>query len=280
MNKTIAIALAGGSVLVLLPLCAYLAALRLGWHLDILTMLAFAGFLAAGLSASAFLYQVLSKPNAGPVYVPSPLTAEPVNRFVSLFDAPNTIPILARPNIPAPLLLQRYGRIFEHPENHSERKVLLKIKKSKRPEDVFNPVQLRDLFDKIKPFAKSEHMLLLNEHDEFIGYIPFATAIKDFTGDQAETKIRNAVVNVLANPTNEKSINALRTMGGMAVDDFISEQATIRDAAKMVWGEPYGGKPLNGLPPNGVVLYGGKRNRKPIGVLTEKGLLQLVATGA
>ena len=119
-------------------------------------------------------------------------------------------------------MLIRYSRIFDNPDANRDRKVVLAIKKGKRPTDVYNPVVLRDLFEKLKPFDKSEHVVLLNEHDEFVGYIPFAAAVKDFTGDQAETKIRNAVINVLADPSDKKSIKTLRAMGGMAVDDYIS----------------------------------------------------------
>jgi hypothetical protein len=280
MKKTLAIALAGGSALWLLLVAVYLFAPRLGLRVDAFALLAMAAFLAAGLSASALIFQILHRPDAGPVYVPSRLTQDPVAQFVSPFRAAGTIPVLARPGIPPGILLMRYSRIVDNPDANRDRKFILVIKKSKRPLDVFNPVLLRELFDKLKPFDKSEHVLLLNEHDEFVGYIPWAQAMKDFTGDQAETKLRNAVINVLADPKDKKSVKTLRAMGGMAVDDCISDGGTIRDAAQKVWGEPYGGKPVDGDPLNGLVLYADKRTRKPIGVLTEKGLLQLVATGA
>jgi hypothetical protein len=278
MKKALAI---GGYVLLLLsPVAAYLVAPLMGWHIDLLVLLVAGAFLAAALAGGVSLFQVLNRPEGGRVYVPTRLTQDPVAQFVSPFRAAGAINVLARPGFPAAIMLMRYSRIFDNPEQNRDRKVMLVIKKGRRPTEVFNPVFLRELFDKLKPFDKSEHVLLLNEHDEFVGYIPWAAAMKDFTGDQAETKIRNAIINVLAEPTDKKSVKTLRAMGGMAVDDCISDRGSIRDAAQKVWGEPYGGKPVDGDPLNGLVLYADKRTRKPIGVLTEKGLLQLVATGA
>ena len=46
---------------------------------------------------------------------------------------------------------------------------------------------------------------------------------------------------------------------------------TIHEAAQMTWFHD----PLHGL-----VVYSGKRNRKPIGVINKNDLLQLISTGA
>jgi hypothetical protein len=284
MNRTVAIALAGGLGLALVLVGGSFAAFGLGLRLDPLLVLAVAVALAVASVAAVLIYLVLNRPNAGPVYIPAKLTEDPVAQFVSPFMEKGAIEIVAQPYLPLDRMLMRHSSMFEKPEEHRECKVLLTLQKvpqkKGREEAVFNPVTLRNLFDKLKPFDKSEHVLLIDEKDQFIGYIPWQSAIKDFTGENAETKIRNAIVNVLANPQDAKSVKALRAMNGMAADDCISDTATIRDAARLMWGAVIGEKPLEEPPVNGLVLYHGKKITKLVGVLTKKSLLQLVATGA
>ena len=280
----VAKALAGGIGLMLVVAGVLFLAPRLGLRVDPLVAMVAMLCLGVGLSAAVLIYLMLDKPAASPVYVPTRLTEDPVAHFVSPLFAPGVIPILARPGVPVDVMLMKYARLFEKPEASRDRKILLTIQKgkasSKRAEVSLNPVVLRDLFEKLKPFDRSEHVLLVDERFRFAGYIPWAAAMKDFTGDNAETKIRNAVINVLANPSDKKAAKALRGMGGMAQDDCISDKLTIRDAAKQTWGTPMGEKSSDDETVNGLIVYKGKDITKPVGVLTKKGLLQLVATGA
>lgn len=282
--KKVWIALAGGIGLMLVLGGALLAAPRFGLQVDPLLAMAGVLCLAVGLTAAVLIYLMLDKPVGSPVYVPTKLTEDPVAHFVSPLFEPGVIPILARPGLSVGVMLMRHARIFEKPDANRDRKILLTIQKgkpsTKRGEAALNPVVLRELFEKLKPFDRSEHVLLVDERFRFAGYIPWAVAMKDFTGENAETKIRNAVINVLADPSDKKAAKALRAMGGMAGDDAISDKMTIRDAAAQTWGAPFGEKPADDEAVNGLVIYKGKDITKPIGVLTKKGLLQLVATGA
>ncbi|MBV9992638.1 MAG: hypothetical protein JOZ72_15270 [Alphaproteobacteria bacterium] len=258
---------------------------RTSHHVDPM-MLALAGMLclAVGLIAAVLFHLMYDRPAASPLYVPTRLTEDPVAHFVLPLFEPGVIPILARPGLPVGRMLMRHARVFENPDANRDKKILLTIQKGKpstKSGDVsLNPVVLRDLFDKLKPFDRSEHVLLVDDRFRFAGYIPWAAAMKDFTGDNAETKIRNAIINVLADPSDKKAAKALRGMGGMAEDDTISDKLTIRDAAKQTWGTPMGEKAADDEAVNGLIIYKGKDITKPVGVLTKKGLLQLVATGA
>jgi hypothetical protein len=268
MNKVVIAAIVGAAACLAVA-AVYFGAPYAGVRLSPAGVVAVAAVLAFGVSVAAFTLLALNRTPAGRAYASTKLNEDPVQRFVALFKEPGTIRIVAVPGIPADIMLMRYGRVFEHPDQYTDKKVFLTIKKAKR--EVFNPVVLRALFEKLKPFVKSEHVLLVNEYGEYIGAIPFARAVKEFTGENAETKISKSIVSVLANPESKDSIAALRALNGMGVNDFISDHADIHEAAKMTWDD----QPLHGL-----VVYSGKRNRKPIGVIDRNAILQLVATGA
>jgi len=229
-------------------------------------LVAIAACLAAGYAIAGLIHLSFHNPALGKAYASSRLNEEPVVRFVLPFREPGTVAVLALPNLTLDVMLLRNGSMFKEPGKHTDKKVFLTIKKAKK--EVFNPVVLRSLFEAIKPFEKSEHVLLVNEHDEVVGYIPWARAAREFVGENAETKIRKYILDVLDDPA--KSVE-LRKLDGMGADDIISDSATIHEAARMTWFHD----PLHGL-----VVYSGKRNRKPIGVINKNALLQLIATGA
>ena len=233
------------------------------------TLVAIAANKAIGSYVAGFTLLAFSRQAGGRAHASTKLNELPVSQFVAPFKEAGAIQILAQPGIPVEVTLMRHSRVFENPAEHSEQgRSSLTIKKASKGGDVFNPVVLKELFEKLKPFTNSRHILLVNEHGEFMGYLPWSRAIKDFTGENAETKIRKSIVDVLDDPAKSAS---LRAMDGMATDDIISDGATIHDAAKMTWFDD----PLHGL-----VVYRGKRNRKPIGVINKNDLLQLISTGA
>jgi hypothetical protein len=262
MNR---IAVASGLAAALVLAGAYFGAPYAGLHLQA-PLIAIAACLAAGYAVAGLIHMGFARPAFGKAYASSRLNEEPVVRFVVPFKEPGTVAVLAQPGISLDVMLLRNGSMFKEPEKHAGKKVFLTIKKSKK--EVFNPVVLRSLFEAIKPFDKSEHMLLVNEHDEVVGYIPWVRAAKEFVGENAETKIRKYILDVLDDPA--KSIE-LRKLDGMGADDIISDTATIHEAARMTWFHD----PLHGL-----VVYSGRRNRKPIGIINKNALLQLIATGA
>jgi hypothetical protein len=262
MNR---IAVASGLAAALVLAAVYFGAPYAGLHLQA-PLVAIAACIAAGYAVAGLIHLGFNKPPLGRAYSSSRLNEDPVAHFILPFKEPGTVAVLAQPNVTLDVMLLRNGSMFREPEKHADKKVFLTIKKSKK--EVFNPVVLRSLFEAIKPFGKSEHVLLVNEHDEVVGYIPWARASKELVGENAETKIRKYILDMLDDPAKSAE---LRKLDGMGAEDIISDTATIHEAAQMTWFHD----PLHGL-----VVYSGKRNRKPIGVINKNALLQLIATGA
>ncbi len=156
--------------------------------------------------------------------------------------------------------------VVKHSSSYLDRPVLVTIKKSKDTR-VFNPIVLKQLFAALKPFPGFLHILLTNEHDEFVGYIPAWRARTDFTGTNAETKIREYIVDVLADPSTSTK---LRDIGGLAMEDWISDGDTVAAAAR---------KTSEGLL-RGLVICKSGRKRKPYGVIFTEELYKLAAYGA
>lgn len=149
--------------------------------------------------------------------------------------------------------------VVRHPEKYGQSDVILTIKKSSG-KAIFNPVIISRLFGILAGFPNFLHILLLNEHDEFLGYIPAPYARLRMTGPEAETRITKYIVDVLAKPT-EKSID-LREIGGLSMDETISDNELVTAVLK---------KLSEGLF-RGFVVFKDKRNRKPIGVIYEEHL--------
>lgn len=247
---------------------AYFGARFGGIHVDLPVFVAVAAGLAASASFALLMVSIFARPAAARAYAPTRLNEDPVWRFIVPFKEAGTMQLMVRPGLPVEILLMRAERVFKNPTEHAERKIVLTLKKAKKGGEPFNPVVLKQLFETLKPFANSEHVILLNEHDEFMGYIPWASAVKEFTGDNAESKIVKNIVEVLDDPS--KSVR-LRMLGGMATQDAISDKETIYEAAKKTWFDD---------PMHGLVIYHGERNRKLIGIIARNSVLQLVATGA
>jgi hypothetical protein len=247
---------------------AYVGAPYAGYKMDLPVLVAVAAVLAAGCSVAGLMLLVVAKPTGGRAYASTRLSEDPVWRFIVPFKEPGALPVVARAGFPAEIVLMRNERIFKNPAENADRKIVLTIKKSKKGGEIFNPVVLKQLFETLKPFTKSEHVLLVNEHDEFLGYIPWASAVKEFTGDNSESKIVKNIVDVLDDPAKS---TRLRMLGGMATPDLISDKGTIYEAARKTWDDD---------PMHGLVVYHGARNRKLIGVIARNSVLQLVSTGA
>ena len=267
MNKIAVAVLSVFAVVLVLPGTWY-GARYLGHPLDLSIMAAMAAVLAASCSVALVAVSLFGRPVGGHAYQATRLSEDPVWRFIVPFKEAAALPLLVRPGLPADILLMRNERIFKNPSENADRKIVMTIKKAKKGGPVFNPVVLKELFGKLKDFTKSEHVILINEHDEFMGYIPWASAVKDFTGDNAETKIVKNIVEVFDDPSKS---TRLRAMGGMATQDLISDADTIHEAAKKTW---------NDDPMHGLVVYHANRNRKLVGIIARNAVLQLVSTGA
>ncbi|MEI9993894.1 MAG: hypothetical protein WDM91_04810 [Rhizomicrobium sp.] len=262
--KRIAIAAAVGIATVVLLAAAYFLPPYLGWHVDPSKVVAASAILATGASLAAFLLVAMGRPPVvARVAEASPLDKDPVKQFVALFREPEPLTITAMPGQSVGEMTVRLGDLLKNPEKNAAKPILLTIKDSKK--DVFNPVRLKELFEKLKPFTGFQHILLLNDKGDFIGYLPAETAKKDFTGENAETKIAKFIVDILAHP--DKS-DTLRSMKGAGQDDTIAETADIRDATKKMWANDK---------VQGLVVY---RRLKPVGVIDKQSILALTTYGA
>ncbi|MDE1985305.1 MAG: hypothetical protein KGJ28_02095 [Alphaproteobacteria bacterium] len=151
--------------------------------------------------------------------------------------------------------------VVRNPASYTKKDIFVTIKKSSG-KAVFNPVLIKRLFVALKDFENFVHILLVNEHDEYVGYMPAAYARSRLVGNGAETLIVKYISDVLANP-REKSID-LREINGLSIDEKIFDSDTISAALK---------KTSEGLF-RGFAVFKDKRNRKPIGVIYESDLIK------
>jgi len=156
---------------------------------------------------------------------------------------------------------------------YADKSIFVTIKKGK---DAFNPSVLKDIFIGLRGYANFVHILLVNEHDEYVGYLPAAYARLYMTGDNAETLIARYIVDVLKNPQalNLREINSPAVTDGFMVKrclglsrhECISDERPVSEAMKMMTENHV----------RGLVVYRGNRIRKPIGVLWDEDLVRLV----
>jgi hypothetical protein len=158
--------------------------------------------------------------------------------------------------------------VVKNPASYGDKDIVVTIKdsgKGNAPSAVFNPVTLKKLFVALKNRANFLYVILIDKHDEFVGYIPGFQARTEFAGGNAEVQIVKYIIDVLNDHT--KSAN-LRQISGLSNTDLISDEAKLSEArAKMEGG-------FTRL----VVLKGG-RHRKPIGLLHAEQLLAVTKPG-
>ena len=241
---------------------AYVGARYAGLAVSPELLMGVAATLAFGASMAGFTLMAMSKPAEKKKPTRStPLSDLPAKEFVQALAEDKAVQIVMRPDSLAETL-----DIVKHPASYTDRPVLVTIKKNKDTR-VFNPIVLKQLFTALKPLSGFLHILLTNEHDEFVGYIPAVRARTEFTGANAESQIRKYIVDVLAEPSASV---ILREIGGLAMEDWISDDQTVADAAKRAWG---------GLV-RGLVICKDRRKRKPYGVVFAEDLFKLAAYGA
>jgi hypothetical protein len=152
--------------------------------------------------------------------------------------------------------------IIRHPESYETKDVFLTIKKA-TGKSIFNPIVLLKLFKGLSGFKNFIHILLVNEHDEFVGYIPAGYARWDLLhASDPETLIVKYIIDVLADP---RKSDRLREIKGLSVDECIFDHERVSAALKKV---------SDGLF-RGLVIFKDKRNRKPLGVIYAEALFQL-----
>lgn len=144
--------------------------------------------------------------------------------------------------------------LLEGSEKHREEEAFVTVRKTSEKSS-FNPLQLRDIFSRLKDNENPISVLLRDEHNEFAGYIPGPSVRRFFVDNKnSESEITHRIINALSN-TKDSSI--LRQIDGVAATDWISDEATVEDAAKRMTRDQ-----LKGL----VVLQGG-RHRNPVALV-------------
>jgi len=146
--------------------------------------------------------------------------------------------------------------IVKHPEKYTDKDVVVTIKEGPK---TFNPVTLKKMFLALKKQPNFVHLILVDKHEEFVGYIPSIRVKNDFTGSDAEVLIARHIVDVFTDHANSAN---LRTINGLASTDTISDEDHLSRALDRMQG---GYLRL-------VVLKGGY-HRKPVGLLHSERLV-------
>ncbi|HEY0104530.1 MAG TPA: hypothetical protein VGB91_00500, partial [Rhizomicrobium sp.] len=165
--------------------------LRPEWVVAAAAVLAFAG------AVSVFALVAMDRPGFRSMRAALPLNEDPAKEYVFLFRGPDMLQITARPDISVGEMLVRFGDIFKEPPSKMTKSIVVTLKGS--PKKPFATMTLQQLFAMLKPY-RLEHVLLTNEKEEFIGYVPGKRAAKEFTGDKAMEAIDKFLVKVLMNP--------------------------------------------------------------------------------
>jgi len=146
--------------------------------------------------------------------------------------------------------------IVKNPANYLDKDVVVTVKEGSK---TFNPVTLKRIFAALKQQPNFVHLILIDKHDEFVGYIPSLRVKNDFTGDDAEVLIARHIVDVFTDHANSAN---LRAINGLAATDTISDEDHLSRALDKMQG---GFLRL-------VVLKGGY-HRKPVGLLHSERLV-------
>ena len=259
MNKT-AISIAIGFTAGLALAAAYVGAPYAGFTFAPVQVMVAAAVILFGSAVALLTMSALAKPEKKKVRSSkrlSDLETGDYSRF------PTTgLRIVLRPDTAIEEL-----DVVRNPSGYAEKDVLLIIKKSSG-KSVFNPVILRRLFERLSGFGSFSHVLLVNEHDEYVGYIPAGYVRRELlSAEDTESLIVKYIVNVLASPRQSDVLRQISgQISGLSVDECISDNETVSTALKKV---------TEGLF-RGLVVFKDTRNRKPIGVIWSEDLIKLV----
>lgn len=233
---------------------AYAASLYAGITVSPTTIMVMAAGLAFGSSIAIMTFVVLNRPE--------PASPKPWRRIANLAETDylhfprGGVRLVVRPDT----VIQELD-ICRHPESYETKEIVLTLKKA-TGKAIFNPLLLAELFKKLARFGNFLHIVLVNEHDEFLGYIPAYYARTQMAGPSGEGKITKYIINVLGDPAGQSPL--LREIGGLSVHETISDNELISAALK---------KLSEGLF-RGFVVFHDKRNRKPLGVIFEDALVK------
>jgi hypothetical protein len=256
--RKVAIAAGVGAAAGLLLTGLYAAYVFAGGTLSPQATAVIAAAIVLSCAVAMFALVVMDRPIYGTTRTLK-LNDEPAVEYIFPFRGENIAQIAARPETPLAMMLARFGDAFKKTPAEMTKDITVTLKRStKMP---FATITLQQLFLTLKPF-RLEHVLLLDETDHFIGYIPGKRASKEFTGDNAADKITKYIVNVIEKPDDAAVV---REIGGVPDADTVKDNDNVRYVEAMLWAN----ESINGF----VV----KRKSKPFGYISKVDVLRLNA---
>lgn len=238
---------------------AYVAFQSYGGHIPPDLTIVGAAAVVFASAVAVFALTIMDKPAYRGGRPALKLNEEPATEYIFPFRGENVAQIIAKPEMPLAMVLARFGETFKRASSEMTKDITVTLKASNRMP--FPTITLQQLFLTLKPF-KLEHVLLLSDKDEFIGYIPGRRASKEFTGDNAAEKITKYIVNVLDKPD---TCAVIREIGGAPEADTVKDTDTALYAEGMLWAN----ESVSGL----VV----RRKSRPVGYISKVDVLRLKA---
>lgn len=154
-----------------------------------------------------------------------------------------------------------------HPEKYRDKTITLSLRGPSKEGEPFNPVKLREIFDGLRNEQNFDHVVLYDDHKEFIGYIPAQYARSAFIDPgAAETYIARAITDIYSGSLRAED---LRRIGGATRLDVIAHNAAVGEAATRM-GE-------GGI--RQLVVLQDNYHRKPIGLIYANSLVELINKG-
>lgn len=234
----------------LLAVTAYYVAQRSGYHISPATWTTLAAGTALCASVSVLTLTALTQPEKKRKPAQTRLSELGENDFQHF--PKHGLKIVLKPDTVVEEL-----DAWRQPDNYAQKDIFLVFKRGK---GTFNPIKINELFLKIN-FPNLLHILMVDEHDEYLAYIPGFEARSRMAKAGTESLIAQHIVKAMSTPYGE-SIK-LHEINGLSIEDTIFDHETVADALVRV-AQGY----------RGFVVFRGKSLRRPVGVIWASELVQ------
>ena len=238
---------------------AYFGALYAGVHIKPDVVVAVAAACVFAGAVAVFALVAMDRPAFRSAKAALLLNERPATEYIFYFKGADILQVSAKPDMAVGEMLVRFGEAFKAPPDKMTKPIVVTLKgSSKKP---FATMTLQQLFAMLKPY-NLEHVLLMNEKDEFIGYIPGKRAVKEFTAEKAMDAIDKYIIKVLSKP---EECAVLRDIGGATREDTVAENDTAFQAQAKLWAN----EKVQGL-----ILH---KHLKPVGFISKVDVLRINA---
>ncbi|HWD29488.1 MAG TPA: hypothetical protein VG387_20115 [Rhizomicrobium sp.] len=257
MRKRLIAALIGAGAGAL-ALCAYYALLYAGIRIRPELLIGGAAALVFAGAVAVFSLVAMDRPAFRKVRPAILLNEEPAKEFIYPFKPDGAIQIAAKPEQSVGEMLVRYGDAFKAAPDKLTKDIVLTVRAGKTD---FPHQSLLQLFAILGQY-NLEHVILLDEKGDFVGYIPGKRAKKEFTGEKALANIDKYIVTVLKKPAESA---VLRDLGGATRDDTIEQNDTSMNAQAKLWANDK---------VQGLIVH---QHLKPVGFISRMDVLRINA---